>query len=65
MVLAGMNLPGKSLRCFCAEKSEEKIHEMGKRNPQVLQNQTLYNQKKVFQIDNWNNIMQNTLPSAG
>lgn len=60
-----MNLPGESLRCFFAEKSEEKIHEMGSRNPQVLQNQTLYNQKKVLQIHNWNNIMLNTLPTAG
>lgn len=65
MVLAGMNLSGKSLRCFCAEKSEEKINEMGKRNPQILQNQIMDNQNKVFQIDNWNNIMQNTLPSTG
>lgn len=43
-MLAGMNLSGKSLRCFCAKKSEEKINEMGKGNPQILQNQILYNQ---------------------
>lgn len=60
-----MNLLGESLRCFCAEESEEKVHEMGNKPPQVLQNQTLYNQKKALQTHNWNNIMQNTLLSAG
>lgn len=56
-----MNSPGESLSCFCAGKSEEKIHEMGKRNPPALQNQALHYQNKILQSNNWEIVMQHTL----
>lgn len=51
----------RKLGCFCAEKSEEKIQEMGRRIPPTLQNRTLHNQNEMLQVNNWKMVMQNTL----